>query len=156
MLQNNSIGKDQTQWHWYMQHDKTFSSDNENTSYFFQHAGTYPIVYVVENKWGCADTAIKVLTIETDFALFVPNAFTPNADSRNESFKPVVRGVKKYYFQVFNRWGERLFVTENPEEGWDGSFQSRECKQDSYVWKIVLSNTLGEQKEYTGSVVLIR
>src|SRR5690606_25324112 len=67
LLQNNSSGKDQTQWRWYMQHDKTFSSDNENTSYFFQSAGTYPIVYVVENKWGCADTAIKVLTIETDF-----------------------------------------------------------------------------------------
>ena len=123
---------------------------------FFENAGTYPIVYVVENRWGCADTVIKVLTIETDFTIFVPNAFTPNADSRNESFRPVVRGVKNYHFEVFNRWGERLFATENPEEGWDGSFQSQKCKQDNYVWKVVMTTNNAKIVEKSGSVIILK
>jgi gliding motility-associated-like protein len=156
LLTNNTLGQEQTAWSWYMQQDRSFKSQQENTSYFFPGEGTYEIVYVVENKWNCSDTVIKLLTIEPDFVIYVPNAFTPNADSRNESFKPSVRGVSHYNFEVFNRWGERLFVTEDPEQGWDGSYKGQICKTDSYVWKIVLKTAAGEQREYKGSVVLLK
>jgi gliding motility-associated-like protein len=154
-FENASKGNEQTKWSWYFSNDHSFKSTSENTSYMFQKAGTYPVAMVVENKWGCRDTALKVLTIDTDFAIFVPNAFTPNADSRNEVFKPSVRGVTKYYFQVFNRWGERLFVTENPEEGWDGFYNGQLSQQGSYVWKASLITASGEMKELKGAVILI-
>src|SRR5690606_21967357 len=118
--------------------------------------GDYTIVHVVENKWGCADTIIKTLTVENNFVFYMPNAFTPNADSRNETLKPVLSGVTHYYFQVFDRWGERLFVTTNPTEGWEGSYLSQPSKQGTYVWKVVLTTAAGEQQEYTGSVMLYR
>jgi gliding motility-associated-like protein len=156
LLISNSIGKEQTAWSWYLEQDRSFKSKQQNTSYFFPNEGSYKIVYVVENKWSCSDTIIKLLTIEPDFVIYVPNAFTPNSDSRNESFKPSVRGITHYSLQVFNRWGERLFETEDPEQGWDGSYEGQLCKQDSYVWRIVLTTVAGEQKELRGNVVLLR
>ena len=156
LLLNNSAGSEQRQWNWYMEHDRSFRPTTENAEYFFSNEGKYPIVFVVENKWNCADTIIKVLEIESDFAFYMPNAFTPNADSRNEVFKPVVQGIRKYHFQVFDRWGERVFVTEDLEEGWDGTFRGQPCKQDSYVWKVVVTTNNGMIEERGGSVIILR
>jgi len=154
---NASAGANQSKWSWFFINDKGFRSDNENTSYSFNEAGTYPIAMIVENTYGCADTIVKTVIVDPDFNLFVPNAFTPNGDDRNEIFLPVVRSVKKYNLQVFNRWGQLLFATTDPTQGWDGSFNSEPCKMDTYVWKITLTSTVdGRFKESAGSVSLIR
>ena len=155
LLLNNSTGKEQTQWSWYMEHDRLFRPTTENAEYFFANEGRYSIVYVVANKWNCADTIIKVLEIESDFVFYMPNAFTPNADARNEVFKPVAHGIKKYQLQIFDRWGERIFDTNNPEEGWDGTFRGQPCKQDSYVWRVGVTTNVGRIEERSGSVVIL-
>jgi gliding motility-associated-like protein len=69
---------------------------------------------------------------------------------------PVVRGVTLYEFSVFNRWGERLFITHDVSDGWDGTYADVPCKSDMYVWKVVLTTTQGQQKFYNGSVTLYR
>ncbi len=140
---------------WHINSNEVHSTD-ENTSYYFSTNGDYPVALVTENNWGCKDTAVKYIRIESDFSLYVPDAFSPNNDGLNDVFLPVTRGVKKYRLEVFNRWGERIYLSLNAGEGWDGACNGEGAKIDSYVWKIVLSTKDGQQKEFSGNVLLSR
>jgi gliding motility-associated-like protein len=99
---------------------------------------------------------VKLIEIAPDFHLYVPDAFTPNADGINESFKPVGRGIAKYTMEVYNRWGERVFLSHSLNDGWDGYYQGNLCPSQSFVWKVIVTTTQGELKEFTGHVVLVR
>jgi gliding motility-associated-like protein len=136
------------------------SKYNEITSSSFSKlypdAGIYPVTLVVKNDKGCRDTITKNVIVLEDFAVYVPNAFTPNEDGKNETFVPVLRGVKKFEFSVFDRLGHVMFTTTDVNRGWDGTSCGELCKQDVYAWRLVVSSRSGEMKELTGSVVLIR
>jgi gliding motility-associated-like protein len=153
---NSSLDENQVQWRWYFANDKTYKPQTENASFFFRDAGTYPVALVVTNSAGCSDTIVKKVVIEGDFACYIPNAFTPNTDSRNEIFLPKVRGVHKYTLSIFNRWGEQVFYTQEASEGWDGEFNGQSAESDVYAYKIVLTTVHGEHREYAGQVILYR
>ena len=153
---NNSSGKHQEKFNWYFISNDGYSSENENTSYFFDRAGMYPVAYVVENASGCADTIVKYITIQPDFNFYIPNTFTPNGDDRNDIFVPVMRGIKFYTLMIFDRLGEKIFETSDPNKGWDGVFKGEACTQDVYGWKVSLSTIHGESKVYAGNVTLLR
>jgi gliding motility-associated-like protein len=105
---------------------------------------------------GCKDTLVRSLQVQEPFLIYVPNAFTPNTDVSNDIFIPVMSGVKEYSFQIFNRWGQEIFVSTNPTQGWDGSYKGSACQQDEYVWKLRAKNESGEQRELIGNVLLYR
>jgi gliding motility-associated-like protein len=153
---NTSTGEAQQKFNWYFISNNTYRSQSENTTYFFREAGVFPVAYVVANTQGCVDTVVKHITITPDFHFYMPNTFTPNEDALNDLFMPVTRGIKNYTFMVFDRWGEKLFSSEDPLQGWDGSYRGQPCKQDVYGWKAVVSTVHGEQKVYSGNVTLLR
>ncbi|MDP4150125.1 MAG: gliding motility-associated C-terminal domain-containing protein [Bacteroidota bacterium] len=67
--------------------------------------------------------------------LLVPGAFTPNGDGNNDMLRPIVIGdLVKYEFAVYNRWGEKVFHSFKPEEGWDGRIGGKMQENDSFVW----------------------
>jgi gliding motility-associated-like protein len=153
---NSSIGEKQETFSWFFVDNTNYKTQSENTSFFFREAGVYPVAYIVKNAYGCSDSIVKVITIAPDFNFYVPDAFTPNGDDRNEIFTPVVRGVKLYDLKIFNRWGNLIFHSTDVNNGWDGTFNSEECKQDVYVWKAGVSSIHGEAKQYSGQVTLLR
>ena len=153
---NNTFGENQSKWNWFFANNNGYQSKKENISYLFPEAGLYPVAMVVENSWGCQDTVVKVVKVESDFNVFVPNAFTPNGDDDNELFLPILQGVRIYKFIVFNRWGTKVFETSDPKLGWDGTFQGNNCKEEVYIWKITASGINGELKELNGRVTLYR
>ena len=106
----------------------------KNPDYLFQQNGTYPVVLIANNQWQCSDTIIKLLTVLPDFAVYVPNTFTPNNDGLNDVFGPVFRGAKSYNISIFDRWGEKMFETNDFNKGWDGTYRGEPCKEDVYVW----------------------
>lgn len=67
-----------------------------------------------------------------DFALIFPNAFTPNNDGINETFKPIISGISQYKMTIANRWGVVLFTTNDPEIAWDGKYQNELCAMGVY------------------------
>jgi gliding motility-associated-like protein len=156
LFTNRSKGNQLSKFSWYFINNATKISKQQNTSYLFKEAGVYPIAMVVKNAWGCTDTIVKAITIETDFNVFVPNAFTPNDDYKNQTFLPVCTGVKFYELNVFNRWGKLIFHSSDLNVGWDGSYHDEPCKEDIYVWQIKASSTHGEMKKLTGHVTLYR
>lgn len=157
VLFSSSSNSDIVTWYWTIGDAiSTYTAINENTSHLFETAGTYPVAMVVRSEEGCMDTIVKTITVQPDFSIFVPNTFTPNNDGRNELFMPVSRNESLLDFAVFDRWGEKLYSTNQPNTGWNGTFQGIECEQDVYVWKLTVTSRNGQQKKLTGYVSLLR
>lgn len=98
-----------------------------------------------------------------DSLLFIPNAFTPDGDYLNDVFNPGIAvdlPFNEYLLQIYNRWGEVVFESKNPLEGWDGSFRNMQASSGSYLWKIELQLQKDEEskyiQQYTGQLNLLR
>ena len=93
----------------------------------FPGVGEYAVSLETQTQFGCKDLEVEWITIEDDVQVWIPNAFTPSTngvfDGINDGFLPVVRGwslIDKYEFWVFDRWGNEVFYTQDPEEAWVG------------------------------------
>lgn len=118
-----------------------------------------PVVYTVLglNQYGCRDTAMVQINIDYSMPDFIPNAFSPNGDGRNDVFKiEHIRYQKLVQFKVFNRWGQQLFETIDGAKGWDGTYNGAPCNVDTYYYIISLNHPDGATKTYKGDVVLLR
>lgn len=105
--------------------------------------GSYEIQLIAYTENGCVDTTWQSVIIYEELIYYIPNTFTPDGDLVNQTFQPVfTSGHDPYDFEmlIFNRWGEVIFETHDPEIGWDGSYgNSTEysyCPDGTYTWKI--------------------
>jgi gliding motility-associated-like protein len=123
----------------------------------YQDYGNYVIKQTVTNAFGCSDTISQLVRILPEYRFWIPNAFTPDENLLNDYFMPIAIGVINYEFEIFDRWGEKLFKTNNPKQGWNGYFKGQECKQDVYVWRITFKNVVTEKDEvHYGHVSLLK
>jgi gliding motility-associated-like protein len=156
LFTNNSTGAAQSQWTWLFMKTKTDTIKTPQCEYLFKEPGKYPVALIVKNTWGCTDTIVKMIRVDEDFNLFVPNAFSPNGDGLNDTFQPKGTAIIQYQLSIYNRWGETLFSTSDFFAGWDGTFKGKDAKDDTYTWKIDIQNNFQIHKTYTGKVNLIR
>jgi gliding motility-associated-like protein len=107
---------------------------------------------------GCfAFDTINIRIFKTAPDIFVPTAFTPDANNLNDIFRPIPVGISRYdYFRVFNRWGNLLFSTDSPEFGWDGKYKGLPQPPDTYVWMVRGTDFTGKIITKKGTVQLIR
>ncbi len=128
-----------------------------NAMHTYWAYGSYNIMQVVYNEFGCTDTAWVTVEVTPEHRFFIPNTFTPNGDGLNDVFIPVVLGAEEYHFMIFDRWGELIFETHDTFVGWDGRYKGNKCQEDVYVWKIKYVNVTNENDEsMIGHVNLIR
>jgi gliding motility-associated-like protein len=113
---------------------------------------------LVGNEYGCVDSAfITVRIFKTAPQIFVPTAFTPNADGKNDVFRPIAVGISKIdYFRVFNRWGQLVFSTTTNGRGWDGKIGGKEQGTGTFVWVVRGVDFTGKVVFSKGTVTLIR
>jgi len=107
--------------------------------------------------YGCLDSANIIVNVDNTIPEGVPSGFTPNNDGINDVFK--VSGLtfqNMVEFRVFNRWGQEMFMTNDPKVGWDGTFHGEAQDMGVYNWVIILGHTDGGQKVYKGTVTLLR
>jgi gliding motility-associated-like protein len=112
----------------------------------------------VSDSIGCfADDDIKVIVFKTGPDIFVPTAFTPNGDGRNEIEVPVLIGMQNLiYFRVYNRWGQMVFSSSEIGRGWDGTFGGKPQPSGTYVYTAQATDYTGKTVIKKGTVVLIR
>lgn len=136
--------------------DGSLSSDCQS-GHTYTVPGTYQIMQIVENK-GCFDTAYASVIVRPEFAFWLPNAFTPGRnDDLNDVYKPTVFGVHDYRFLIFDRWGQLIFETSNPDDGWNGYIKHRLCQQDVYVYKITFKDDVSlKGHQYIGHFTLVQ
>ena len=88
---------------------------------------------------------------------YIPNAFTPNGDGKNELFMPVIGGnVKQYRFMIFNRWGELVFQTSEISKGWNGLYKNRQLDTNVFIWQCSYQLEGEKAKTEKGTVVVIK
>lgn len=115
----------------------------------------YRIRTVIDDSAGLFSYS-NVVEITQKFKIFFPNAFSPNGDNLNESFKPTYLFVKNYEMRIYNRAGELLFVSNDIEQGWDGNYKGKEAQQGAYIYMVYLEDFTGEKFNTQGTFTLIR
>lgn len=132
----------------------------QNPTFTFADTGLVEIIQIVSHPSGCTDSLAIILDIKPLVTLHMPNAFTPNNDGLNDSFKGkgFFDGFRNYKMNVWNRWGEKVYETVNPEIGWNG--KKNNTQENSpvgvYVYTIEYIGPRGEVNELKGHVTLIR
>lgn len=142
--------------------DETTLVAQENPTHSFDIKVSCAPIYnklIVETGDGCVDSITKPINVVGNLLAYVPSAFTPDGDGINDFFKPELTDVevKDYFFQVFNKWGELIFQTDNLSSSWDGLHNNSLVQQDVYVWKIRAKTSCKNQtNQLSGHVTLVR
>ena len=113
---------------------------------------------IVYSTQGCKDSAyINIKVFKTKPTIFVPTAFTPNNDGKNDLLRPIAVGISNIeYFNIYNRWGQLLFSTTINGQGWDGRINGVLQSTGTFVWTVKATDYTGEAYFQKGVVTLIR
>ena len=162
-FENTSIGA--TNYIWYFGDNSTIStSENTSHNYMGNNVGEYLVTLVASSPQGCIDTAYATIYFQDQLVYYIPNAFTPDEDEYNQTFQPVfTSGFDPDHFEffIYNRWGELIFESQNPNYGWNGSIDNDTalplCPDGVYTWKVIFRlNNNDDRKTAVGHVNLIR
>jgi gliding motility-associated-like protein len=150
-----------------------FDDGNESTEKQPKHeylvAGVYYPKLTAENQYGCWDTLTSEVpvVIEGHGELVFPNAITitpgkpaeeyydPNDKANRSIFRPLNQGVKKYKLEIYNRWGEVIFESDDVSKGWNGYINGEPAKQDVYVWRVTATFTNGQPFVKAGDLTVL-
>lgn len=161
---NNSIGAGRFYWDF----GDGGTSEEVEPEHTYTTEGYYDISLIAVSPDNCTDTArvARAVSVEQGGTMLVPNAFSPSTTgpsggvpgggTKNDVFLPLMVGVTQFEMVVFNRWGELLFQTTDPNVGWDGYHKGQLCPQDVYVYKISAEYSNGLRVVRTGDINLIR
>lgn len=107
-------------------------------------------------KLGCVDTISITIVVDRCVEPFLPNAFTPNGDGINDVLFVRVKDYAQVQLIIYNRWGQEVFDTRNPDIGWDGSYRGRQLPPDVYGFYLYMVCSDGTEFKKKGSISLIR
>lgn len=114
--------------------------NTEELTYTYNAGGTYNIVVKRENGLCYVEETFQAIVTECPGIIYwIPNSFTPDGNEYNQTFGPVmVDGfdIDGFEFTVFNRWGDIVWQSFDPEGKWNGSFNDRVCQDGVYIWKL--------------------
>jgi gliding motility-associated-like protein len=130
-------------------------STRETPVHVYRDNGTYRVLLTVNGESACIDTVSRLTVYESPLGerLFVPNAFTPNGDGKNEWFSiSVFRPCEQYELFIFDRWGQEIFHADDAATAtWDGTIDGRPAETGLYVY---LLRSASENR--TGTITLLR
>lgn len=135
-----------------------FNSPGPDFDYRLRDTAVVTITQVVGHPSGCQDTIARDIRLVQENTFDAPNAFTPNGDGLNDSWRPkgILSGATDYRLRVWDRWGEMIFTTNEFDAGWDGTFRGRNSPGGGYLWDATFVNAAGDPEAYKGGIVLIR
>ena len=144
-------------WNWIFG-DGTESGVSLNPSHTYGDTGTYCATLIVVDQHGCTDSVTNCLVVNPYFTFYIPDAFSPNDDGINDVFLPKGSYIKDYEMYIFDRWGMKLFHSNDFSNGWNGKVGNNTtvCQEDTYVYLINVTDTKGNKHSYTGKVSLIK
>jgi gliding motility-associated-like protein len=140
-----------------------------NPTMVYDEPGIYDVTLIANNEFNCPDSMHLAGALEVEIGGYAnfPNAFTPsvtgpddenyNPESLNNNvFHPVFAGVLEYNLQIYNRWGELLFETDDINTGWNGYYKGNLVPLGVYVWRANVLFTDEKQLVKSGDITLLR
>lgn len=135
----------------------TNTSTETNPSHRYADTGTYCVKLKVTNG-ACADSTTLCIDITPEFTFYVPNAFTPGEDGKNDEFYGKGTNIKSYEMSIYNRWGELIFFSNDINRHWNGRVNNgtESMPADVYVYVFNIVDNLKNARKYIGSVTLVQ
>ncbi len=143
---------------YYINDGATYTVPNFQHSFNVEASTKLLIYQLVKNSYGCSDSAFKVIDIKPSYVIYIPNAFTPNADGLNDGFGAKGVGIEKFEMQIYDRWGHVIFQTDDITKTWDGTVKGTDeaIKDDVYVWKAQVQDVFHKNHDLVGHVTLLK
>ena len=160
-FENISVG-DITNYLWVFGDSLGYSAQAEPVYEFpIGVGGEYPVSLTVTDIHNCKDVIEAIVDINDIFTTFIPNSFTPNNDGVNDVFYVYGGDIdnSRFSFQVFDRWGDMVFETNDMNIPWTGEVHGGEyyAPNGTYNWRaLIVSQSTGERSELTGYINLFR
>jgi gliding motility-associated-like protein len=151
-----NLSKNSDTWVW--DFGDISGSNVKSPAHQYTTAGIYTVQLIAANSYGCADTMTKnnYIRIYPEPKVYMPNAFSPNSDGKNDVLQPIVNGVKFFDFSVFNRWGEKVYHSNDSQTGWDGTFKGATVQPGTYPYLLKIVFEDGHVSDLKGSITVIR
>ncbi len=148
-------------WFWSFGDPADSTSTVQNPSHTYADTGTFCTSLTVTNIHNCTDAVEKCIIVEPFFALYVPDAFTPNHDGLNDVFLAEGKYICSFEMWIFDRWGMQIFHSTDITKGWNGTVggDSKQVQEDTYVYLIKAQDCRdGQHQLHTliGKVTLLR
>lgn len=126
-----------------------------NATKTFSDVGNYCFTLYAYNQLGCVNSAIKCADIEKNAIIIVPNAFSPNGDFVNNTLKVLGEGFDLLNFEIYDRWGQLLFKTDERTVGWNGDYKGKPMEMGTYFYMLEYSAN-GKYNIMKGDIALVR
>jgi len=139
---------------WYFG-DGGVSADVDPT-HSYAKPGTYSVSLAVADSLGCSDSVTVDIELRMDYYVYIPTAFTPNGDIINDRIKVEALGIEGMQWDVFNRWGLKVFSTDDVSKSWDGTYGGQPVPEGIYSYRILIYLPFGNIAEQHGTFTLIR
>ncbi|MCK9612345.1 MAG: gliding motility-associated C-terminal domain-containing protein [Bacteroidales bacterium] len=133
----------------------TFKQENEINKIYYGNPAADRSYYFFDNfsLCPCADT---IPPAEPEPVVYIPNIFSPNGDGNNDVLYVRSEHIKELNFSIYNRWGEKVFESQNKNDGWDGNYKGKPCSVDVYVYHATIVFEDGTETSRKGNVTLVR
>jgi gliding motility-associated-like protein len=151
-FQNTSQGA--VSYEWYFGDGSNSTVVHPNHTY--PDPGGYVITLVAIDQEGCTDTTAQPINIEEAYFIYVPNTFTPDGKRFNNTFFAGSYGVKSLFIQIYNRWGQVIYSSNEVNFEWDGTFNGSLVQDGTYIWRIEYTHGYGRKETMTGHVNVLR
>jgi gliding motility-associated-like protein len=156
---NNSVNAQYYNWEFGYPIGSSSTETNPNHYYPGSTEANYLITLVATDINGCSDQTSLLVSSKAFIRLNVPNTVTIDDNGLNEIFFPIFSDIDKiidYNFEIFNRWGELVFVTKDILGAWDGNYQGEKCQDGTYIWKITYKDIEGLDHQVVGHINILR
>ena len=133
-------------------------SNEQNPSHVYNYPGLYYVWLTIEDENGCTHKTMKTINVLEEYFSYSPNAFSPNGDGVNDTFQPILTDIdfNTYELNVFNRWGDIIFKTDDYMKSWDGTFNGEPMIGGVYTFKINYKTRRGIDQNEIGQIILIK
>lgn len=122
----------------------------------YMNAGTYTVTMLAANG-SCLDTAMAIVIVDDATSLIIPNIFSPNGDGTNDEFYVFNTGLNTLTCEIYNRWGQKMYTLNSPQERWDGrGLNGERASEGTYYYILKAVGTDGVTHEQEGYVTLVR
>ena len=135
------------------------SSQEINPSNTYTKRGVYEVTLTVEFILGCSYSITKTIYVGDSYEIVIPNAFTPNNDGYNDTFRPVYYGFKYLKMQIFDTWGNLIYSEESTSNeliGWSGRIGSKDGENGNYFYQVSGNTHTDEKFSKNGAFTLIK
>ena len=153
---NSSVGATQGTWNW---GDGSSSAFSPSANPIHSYAGDsirYRVQLAVANAGGCTDSAEALLCYKDTVILYVPTAFSPNDDGKNDALSFHVYGSTLVDIRIYNRWGQEIFRSDDAAAQWDGTYKGEPCPEGVYAVYIKYRGRRQAPRTYAGTITLLR